>query len=75
MGVTLLIRDADVAFIDNAHLSCIISNLAGTVIQQKNDSGSNKQGLVDLINDVELGENLEKEFTTYVNTTINSTCL
>ena len=58
---TFLIRDADVAFVNNAYLACIITGLAGIETYLRSESGSSKQRLVDLINNAELEEDLAKE--------------
>jgi hypothetical protein len=44
---TFLIKDADIAFVNGAHLAGIITGLAGIETHLRGEAGSRKQRLVD----------------------------
>jgi len=58
---TFLIRDADVAFVNDAHLACILTGLAGIETHLRSEAASSKQRLVDLIDQAGLEADLVEE--------------
>ncbi|MCK4355830.1 hypothetical protein KAW44_01970 [Candidatus Bipolaricaulota bacterium] len=58
---TFLIKDADIAFVNGAHLACIITTLAGIETHLRGEAGLSKHRLVDLIDQADLEEDLKEE--------------
>lgn len=58
---SFIVRDADIAFVHGAHLSCIISALAGVESHLRSETESRDKRLVDLINNSGLDPDLTKE--------------